>query len=104
MFDKYTGFILSLIKHYKGYFIFILGILFNLLESLYFGQGTARGFNHQAESIAEFVCDDIALALMILGFFMMMLQAAREKSTVINTSKVYVFNQYRRKINHGHTK
>lgn len=60
-----------MLKKYKGFIIFVLGIVFNLIESLYFGTGTTKGFNLTPMSIGEFICDDIAMAIMILGMFIM---------------------------------
>ena len=54
-----------------GISIFIFSILFNFIESLYFGWNTDRGFNLKPESIAEFVCNDIGLVLMGFGLYFM---------------------------------
>jgi len=55
----------------KGFKIFVYGIIFNLLESFYFGRGTERGFNLKPESIGEFICDDIAIVMIVAGAYLM---------------------------------
>lgn len=62
---------MKFIKEHKGFSIFISGIVFNLLESLYFGIGTKIGFNHSPQSIGEFICDDISIILFVLGAYLM---------------------------------
>ena len=60
-----------MLKKYKGFLIFIGGIAFNFVESLYFGIGTKLGFNQRPQSIGEFICDDIAVIIMVLGAYIM---------------------------------
>lgn len=55
----------------KGFRIFLAGLLFNLIESLWFGRNTELGFNQDPQSISEFVCDYIALSIMVFGIFLM---------------------------------
>jgi hypothetical protein len=57
-------------KRYRGLTLFIGGIFFNLIESLYFGRFTTIGFNIFPKSIGEFVCDDISMVLSIIGIFL----------------------------------
>ena len=64
------------IKEHNGLCIFIAGIIFNLLESLYFGIGTDIGFNLKPQSIAEFICDDISLIAILIGGYLMGLKLA----------------------------
>ena len=56
-------------KKWKGFWIFVVGIIFNILETAYYGWGTPTGINVIAMSIGEMVCDYIALILMVLGGF-----------------------------------
>ena len=58
-------------KKYKGFTIFVSGLAFNLIESLYFGIGTVRGFNITPINTGELICDYISLAIIILGVFIM---------------------------------
>ena len=52
-----------------GISIFTLSLIFNFIESLYFGWNTDRGFNLKPLSIAEYICDDISLVLMGFGIY-----------------------------------
>jgi hypothetical protein len=70
-------------KVWKGFLIFVLGLVFNLVESFYFGKGTEMGFNMNAASRPELICDYISVALIIAGFFMMGLAVARSRTTVV---------------------
>jgi hypothetical protein len=58
----------------KGLKVFMLGIVFNLLESLYFGQGTDMGFNLKPQSVGEFICDDISIILIVIGSYLMAME------------------------------
>lgn len=49
-----------MIKKYRSVCIFATFLLFNLLESLYFGQGTAKGFNYEPVSVYEWICDIVS--------------------------------------------
>ena len=62
---------MNFIKKHKGFSYFVGGIIFNFVESLYFGIGTEIGFNHSAQSISEFICDDISLVIMGYGTYLM---------------------------------
>lgn len=71
----------------KGFLIFMFAILFRIAESLYFGQGTLRGFNQSAESRGELICDGIATILVVLGIFQMVLTITWES----NNKKMFVY-------------
>lgn len=59
-----------LVKRRKGLIIFLFGLLFNLLETLWFGRGTELGFNATPMSKAELVCDYIAIGIMVAGIYL----------------------------------
>lgn len=63
----------------RGFKLFVLGIVFNLLESLYFGIGTERGFNLKPQSIGEFICDDITTIILIAAAYLMWLEIRRKR-------------------------
>ena len=64
--DKLRGFF----KSHTGITLFLTGLLFNLLESLWFGRGTEMGFNPVAMSTNELACDYLAIAMMVVGFLL----------------------------------
>jgi len=55
----------------KGLWIVILSIVFNILESLYFGMGTQRGFNLDPMNIGELICDGISTIIFFIGIWVM---------------------------------
>lgn len=69
-------------KTYPGITIFLAGLLFNLLESLWFGRGTELGFNMKPMSMGKLVCDYIAIGLMAVGAFIMFLDAGPGKREI----------------------
>lgn len=58
--------------YFKGYFLFVLGVLINLMKSVYFGQGTIQGFNLHPINLYEFLWDAFSLLVMVLGVFVML--------------------------------
>lgn len=56
---------------YKGLVIFLAGLLFNLLETLWFGRNSPMGFNLYPMSAGELICDYIAVVVMVIGFYFM---------------------------------
>lgn len=75
---------MEFIKKHKGFFIFVVGFVFNLVETLYFGIGADRGFNLNPMSLAELLCDYICSFMMVLGIYMMALNARRSQTTTCN--------------------
>lgn len=67
-------------KKYRSVFIFTAFLLFNLLESLYFGQGTPRGYNLYPINIWEWLCDIFSVAGMFFAG-VMALYDTREKAS-----------------------
>lgn len=57
-------------KKYTGFSICVLGLVFNVFESLYFGNWTTMNFF--PKSIPELACDYISLILVIFGCLRMM--------------------------------
>lgn len=55
-------------KH-KGLIIITSGIIFNIIETLYYGRGAAKGFNMFPASLGEYICDSIALITIIIGYY-----------------------------------
>lgn len=51
---------LAILKKYRSIFILTFFLLFNMAESLYFGQGTLKGYNNSPVSLAEWICDIIS--------------------------------------------
>ena len=68
---NYIKKVLNVSKDHLGLTVFFTGVIFNIVESLYFGTGTARGFNHKPESIPEYMCDSLSLTTMVVGIYMM---------------------------------
>ena len=60
-----------ILKDNYGLKIFLFGLWFNLMETLWFGRGSELGFNIHPASRGELICDYIAVAIMVVGFFFM---------------------------------
>jgi len=63
--------VISILKGNDGLKIFLSGLWFNLMETLWFGRGSELGFNIHPASKGELICDYIAVAIMVVGFFFM---------------------------------
>lgn len=61
----------NIIFKHKGFFIFLIGVLFGIAETLYFGQNTPKGFNWFPCNKYEFICDSISTTIQILGIYIM---------------------------------
>lgn len=61
----------NVIFKYKGCLIFLIGILFGIAETLYFGRGTSKGFNFFPCNKYEFICDSISIIIQVLGIYLM---------------------------------
>lgn len=74
---------MKFIKEHKGVSMFITGIVFNFLESLYFEIGTEIGFNLKPLSIGEYACDIISAVLIVVGMYLMCLNIAKRLEVLI---------------------
>lgn len=63
------------VKRYRSIIILAIGLLFNLLESLYFGAAQGLAFNLHPLTTGEFICDDISLLIMAFAVLMGMYDA-----------------------------
>lgn len=66
-----------------GVILFGLSLLFNILESIYFGWGTPQGFNMKPQSIGEFICDYIAIFGMFSGVYLAVKEIYKPESLLI---------------------
>ena len=77
------------LKTFRGFYIFVLGVIFNISESLYYGQGSPLGFYLTPHSKGEMICDGISSILFVLGMFLVLLEG---RGTVIRN--IETFNHY----------
>ncbi|MHC1722473.1 MAG: hypothetical protein AB9836_04610 [Aminipila sp.] len=68
--EKIKGFYNNKLIAYRGVILGFFVCLFNIIESLYFGQGTELGFNRRPMSVAEFICDSLCFVGAFLAIVM----------------------------------
>lgn len=57
-------------KKYRSVFLMMLFFLFNIAESIYFGQGTPHHYNLYPNSTMEWICDIISFVGVFWAFIM----------------------------------
>jgi hypothetical protein len=67
-------------KKHKGLIILVLSLIFNLLESLYFGVGTELGFNRKPQSSGELICDCISIIGTLVGIYFIWLKLSKKEN------------------------
>lgn len=89
--------IIEVLKRYRGAVLFCSALLFDAVQTLYFGIGSEKGFNLQPESIAEMICDYMTTGVILVGLILSMFDLYLFKARLENAVNKAKFESEKQK-------